>query len=136
MAVELAVPCQCLLTQIVRDSKHALYTVCCRLMLKICAKVGGEPWAVSELPYFSELSIAVGVHITETQVCVVSTLNQTCTRYWSKTLAIFSPDDIEQAVISLVAESLCAFKLRILAFPKYVFLYTTYPELPDLSDLF
>jgi len=39
-------------------------------------------------------------------------------------------------VISLVAESLCAFKVRILAFPKYVFLYTTYTELPDLKDLF
>lgn len=53
MAVELAVPCQILSTKIIKDAKHALYTVCCRLMFKICAKVGGEPWAVAELPYFS-----------------------------------------------------------------------------------
>ena len=75
MATEIAIPWQSLTTKTIKEAKHGLYTYCCRLMLKLCAKIGGEPWAVSDLPYFTQLSIAIGVHVTDNQVCAVVSLN-------------------------------------------------------------
>jgi hypothetical protein len=66
LACEYAVPSQFVTTQTIRESKHALFTVCCRLLMQLCAKVGGEPWAVSELPYMTRLTTVVGIHVTQT----------------------------------------------------------------------
>lgn len=62
---EIAIPWQSILSQILKESKNALFTVCCRILLKLCAKVGGEPWAVAELPYLAKLTTVIGVHVTE-----------------------------------------------------------------------
>jgi hypothetical protein len=104
--------------------------------MQLCAKVGGEPWAIAELPYCSRLTTTIGIHVTEESVSVVSSMNQSCTRYWSKNTKILNPDLIEALIDNLVAEGLLAFKMRVAAFPKYVFVYTTYEEVSDLSKVF
>ncbi len=37
--------------------------------------------------------------------------------------------------MSLIAEGILAFKHRVAAFPKFIFLYTTYEEMPDITSL-
>lgn len=77
-------PSQCVLTKTIKESKHALYTICNKILMQLSTKLGGEPWAITDLPYFCNISMAIGIHVTKTQVCVVSSINQTCSRYWSK----------------------------------------------------
>ena len=62
-------------TQTIRESKHALFTVSCRLMMQLCAKVGGEPWSITELPYFTRPTAVVGVHVGKDSASVVCSLN-------------------------------------------------------------
>ena len=100
--------------------------------MQLCAKVGGEPWSIAELPYFTRITTVFGVYVTENQVSVVCSLNQSCTRYWSLSKMIQHSDEIEPVILSLISEGLLAFKLRVAAFPKFLFLYTTYEEFPDI----
>ena len=104
-------------------------------MMQLCAKVGGEPWAIDELPFFYQCSMAVGYFIDDKQIALVGSMNQKATRYWSKGLPLeFDRDDYESdecrsqqiaiKLSSLFYECLLAFKMRINCFPKHVFLFT------------
>ena len=85
-----------ILAQTIDRAKNALYSVTNRLMMQLCAKVGGEPWAIDELPFFYQCSMAVGYFVDDKQLALVGSLNQKATRYWSKGLPLeFDREDYE-----------------------------------------
>ena len=43
---------------------------------RLCARMGGEPWAIADLPYLTKLTQVIGVEVTESQVSIVASLNQ------------------------------------------------------------
>jgi aubergine-like protein len=52
-----------ILTSTIDKSKGALFSVCNKIIVQLCAKIGGEPWAINELPYFYESSMCIGYHV-------------------------------------------------------------------------
>jgi aubergine-like protein len=64
-----------ILAQTIDRAKNALYSVTNRTMMQLCAKIGGEPWAIDELPFFYQCSMAVGFYITSSQIALVGSLN-------------------------------------------------------------
>ena len=62
----------------------------CEFVAQICAKIGGIPWAVSELPFFDKRTMVCGLdayHDGEDGLLsvlgFVASYNRTCTKYWS-----------------------------------------------------
>ena len=54
-----------ILSQTIERAKNALYSVTNRLMMQLTAKVGGEPWAIEELPFFYQCSMAAGYFVED-----------------------------------------------------------------------
>lgn len=77
-----------ILAQTIDRAKNALYSVTNRTMMQLCAKVGGEPWAIDELPFFYQCSMAAGYFISHNRIAFVGSLNQKATRYWSKSMQL------------------------------------------------
>jgi aubergine-like protein len=59
---ELPVPSQVVLCNTISRGKN-VRSICNKILIQICAKVGGEPWAVSHLPYFDEPTMVCGIDV-------------------------------------------------------------------------
>ena len=57
-------------------------------LFEVCAKIGGQPWAIDELPHFYETTMCIGYHVSHETLSFVSTFNSKCNRYWSKCLSL------------------------------------------------
>lgn len=62
---DIPIPSQMILAQTIERAKSALYTVTNRLIMKLTAKIGGEVWAIDELPYFNLSSMAVSYFVDQ-----------------------------------------------------------------------
>ena len=51
LVCDIPVPSQMILAQTIDRARNALYTVTNKLLIQLCAKIGGEPWAINELPF-------------------------------------------------------------------------------------
>nr|AEX87961.1 Otiwi11 [Sterkiella histriomuscorum] len=140
---EIPVPSQFILSSTIEKSRAALFAVTNKLLVQICAKVGGEPWAIQELPYFYECTMIVGFYVSDNIISYVCSLNSKVTRYWSKYINIMTTSQqkqfkdtkdcnfhqerqqhLIQKLQSIFFESLLAFKLRMNCCPKQIFFYT------------
>lgn len=65
--------------------------MCNHCLFETCAKIGGQPWAMEEMPHFYECSMALAYHVSNDIVSMVATFNSKCTRFWSKCLSIKIP---------------------------------------------
>ena len=110
-----------------------MFTLCNYSLFEICAKIGGQPWAIDDLPNFYECSMAVGYHVSNDIISYVSTFNSKCTRFWSKPLSLqttitdepkLKQDTLQLKLQSLFYESLLAFKYRVNTFPTKIFIFT------------
>lgn len=68
-------PHQIIPTNLIDKARAALYTVTNKLLFKLVCKLGGEPWALDELPYFYLTSIAIGIHVSKTHIALVASMN-------------------------------------------------------------
>ena len=44
-------PSQVVLSNTISRGKN-IRSICSKILIQICAKVGGEPWAIERLPFF------------------------------------------------------------------------------------
>lgn len=65
-------------------------SICNKILIQICAKVGGEPWAVNELPYFDKPTMVCGMDVyhkvgngLNSVLAFTATINNRGTKYWS-----------------------------------------------------
>ena len=63
LLTEIPVPSQVVLTSTIEKSKSALYSICNKVLMQLCAKIGGEPWALNELPFFYSCTMVAGYHV-------------------------------------------------------------------------
>lgn len=68
--------------------------------MKVCAKIGGEPWAIDELPFFNLSSMAASYFVDSDQISLVGSINQKATRYWSKSLPLTMLDTADEDTIN------------------------------------
>lgn len=66
------------------------------MLFQLCAKIGGEPWALSELPFFYDCSMVLGYFVFEDIISMSVSLNQKVSRYWSKCLKINDEENIDK----------------------------------------
>jgi aubergine-like protein len=56
----------------------------------MCAKIGGEPWAINELPFFNDATMVCGMDVyhntgkkAQSVLAFCASINQRGTKYWS-----------------------------------------------------
>lgn len=86
---EIPVPSQVVLANTISRGKN-VRSICNKILIQICAKVGGEPWAVNELPFFNEPSMVCGIDVfhkvgngQKSILAFCGSVNARATKFWS-----------------------------------------------------
>ena len=87
-----------------------------KILTQICAKVGGTPWSLKELPFTDEPIMVVGMDVFQNKpmknllLSFCATVNKHLSRYWSR--AKLSPSRVEvgNCIQAAVQDSMLAFK--------------------------
>lgn len=96
LTVNFPIPCQCVLTSTVQKRKiffkqnfsaRGFRSVVNKILMQMCAKIGGEPWAVDKLPFTNVPTMVVGIDIynkgSNTIVGCCASYNDKFTKYLS-----------------------------------------------------
>ena len=59
---DLPVPSQVVLANTISRGKN-VRSICSKILIQICAKVGGEPWAISDMPFFDKPAMVCGIDV-------------------------------------------------------------------------
>ena len=57
---KIPVPSQVVISSTISKGKN-VRSICNKILIQICAKIGGEPWAVSDLPFFDRPTMICGM---------------------------------------------------------------------------
>lgn len=89
MLKDLPVPSQVVLANTISRGKN-LRSICSKILIQICAKIGGEPWAMSQLPFFNAPAMVCGIDVyhkvgdgTKSILAFTASNNKRATQYWS-----------------------------------------------------
>ena len=127
---EIPITSQAILTSTVNYGRN-LRLIVSKLVAQICAKIGGIPWAVSELPFFDKRTMVCGLdayHDGEDGLLsvlgFVASYNRTCTKYWSSSQMTQRPgDEIATGLQGMVVQALNHFREANGSLPDRVIIY-------------
>ena len=78
---QIPVPSQVVLSNTISRGKN-VRSICNKILIQICAKIGGEPWAVSEMPFFDRPTMICGMDVyhkvgngTKSMLAVTASIN-------------------------------------------------------------
>jgi aubergine-like protein len=108
LCTDCPIPSQVILSSTLKKDK-GLRSVINKVLIQICAKVGGEPWAIDNLPFTDKPTMVMGIDVYQSKGdCYIgcsATFNQNFTKYFS-TLKITTESGIVENIKSCVEESL------------------------------
>jgi aubergine len=65
-------------------------SICNKILIQICAKIGGEPWAISDMPFFDKPTMICGIDVynkvgnsSRSIMAFTASINQRATKFWS-----------------------------------------------------
>jgi len=78
-------------------------------LIQICAKVGGEPWAVDQLPFTNAPTMVCGIDVFKSTgkasvLGFTSTFNKTFTRYIS-TAKVYEESKVDEIMYECLSEA-------------------------------
>lgn len=110
------IPSQAVLASTVTKGK-SLRSIVNKILVQLCAKVGGTPWMVSDLPFVDKPTMLVGIDIytrmkdrRSSILSYVATVNNRFSRYWSTIEVQNSGDEVTQNLQVIARNSILAFK--------------------------
>jgi len=126
---EIPVPSQVVLANTISRGKN-IRSICNKILIQICAKVGGEPWAVSDMPFMDKPTMVCGVdvyHKTGTGkgsiLALCATMNARATTYWSKAAVQAEGEEISNVLEKIIIEALGEFKKSNGVEPAHIIMY-------------
>lgn len=130
LVAQCPIPCQVILTSTVAAGKN-MRSIVNKLLMQICAKVGGTPWSVSDFPFTEKPTMLVGIDVfhntiikKDSQLAFCATMNKYFSRYWS-TCDVHRPgEEIGKGVQTAVKDAILAFKeTNNGIFPRRIIVY-------------
>ena len=124
------IPSQVVLIPTIQAGKN-LRSIINKILIQICAKVGGTPWAVTDFPFINEPTMVVGIDVfhktamkQDSLLAFCATVNIHFSRYWS-TIDLHRPgEEIGKGIQNAVVNSLKAFKeVNHGRFPSRIIVY-------------
>lgn len=87
---DIPVPSQVVLCNTISKGKN-LRSICSKILIQMCAKIGGEPWAMNELPFMDDKTMVCGMDVyhntgqkANSILAFCASINQRATKFWSK----------------------------------------------------
>lgn len=110
------IPSQVVLISTITTGKN-LRSIVNKILIQLCAKVGGTPWSISEFPFVDKPTMVVGIDVfhqtsmkKNSLLAYCATVNKHFSRYWS-TINLHAPgEEIGQGIQTAVKDSLLDFK--------------------------
>ena len=110
------IPSQVILIPTITAGKN-LRSIINKVLIQICAKVGGTPWTVSEFPFTDKPTMICGIDVfhktamkKNSLLAFCGTMNRHFSRYWS-TIDMHAPgEEIGKGIQSAVKDCILAFK--------------------------
>ena len=122
-------PSQVVLSNTLSRGKN-VRSICNKILIQICAKIGGEPWAVSELPLFEKPTMICGMDVyhkvgngTKSMLAVTCSINQRATKYWSAAKMQDEGQEISNVLEGIMEEALTEFKKKNGVYPEHLIMY-------------
>jgi len=123
------VPSQVVLVSTIQAGKN-LRSIINKVLIQICAKVGGTPWSVSEFPLTDKPTSVVGIDVfhrtsmrSNSLLAYCATMNKHLSRYWS-TIDQHGPgEELGKGIQTAVKNSLLAFKETNGMFPQRLIVF-------------
>ena len=115
LITKLPVPSQVILGSTISKGKN-LRSICNKILIQINAKIGGEPWAVSHMPFLDKPTMIVGYDVHHKRglnslLAFVASINRNGNKYWSKVQEHSGEmQEIAKNLENIVSEALEAFR--------------------------
>jgi aubergine-like protein len=123
------IPSQVVLVSTIKAGKN-LRSIINKILIQICAKVGGTPWAVLDMPFTEKPTMIMGIDIihkasmkNQTLVAVCATCNRHFSRYWSTAQIHEDGHDITTGIQNEAKKALLSFFSTNKTFPQRVVVY-------------
>jgi aubergine-like protein len=126
---QIPVPSQVVLNNTIDKGKNTI-SICNKILIQICAKVGGVPWTISDIPTVNDGTMICGLDVAESKdkkmskiIGFLSSVDKGCTKYYSTAKVLEETDNFSthfKAIITTAAEQ---YKKRTGAFPKNIVIY-------------
>ena len=121
------VPSQVVLHNTISRGKN-LRSIVNKILIQINAKLGGEPWAVSGMPFTSKPTMVCGYDVfhkpkANSYLAFCGTVNRNFNQYWSAYIQQREYQEIADKLQSVVSEALDAFKTSNGIYPSQVIFY-------------
>ena len=110
------IPSQVILIPTITAGKN-LRSIINKILIQVCAKVGGTPWSVTDFPFIDQPTMVVGIDVfhktsmkKNSLLAFCGTVNRHLSRYWS-TIDLHTPgEEIGKGIQSAVRDCMLAFK--------------------------
>lgn len=127
--MEFPIPSQVILTSTIQAGKN-LRSIINKVLIQVCAKVGGTPWSVSDIPFMDQPTMIVGVDILhkncmkqKSLFSFCATVNRNASRYWSSIELRDSKEEIGIGIQDAVTKAMQEFKKCNGIYPQNVLVY-------------
>ena len=115
----------------IRAGKN-LRSIISKILIQICAKIGGVPWCIDNLPLLDRPAMVCGLDVYHNSslgkksiLGICTSFNRNATKYWSKSLILNSDDEIKSKNLlqSLMERSLKKFQSLNKLYPERIIFY-------------
>ena len=129
LLTEFPIPSQVVLIPTIQAGKN-LRSIINKILIQLCAKVGGTPWSVAEFPFIDQPTMVVGIDVfhktsmkKDSLLAFCGTVNRYLSRYWS-TINLHAPgEEIGKGIQSAVRDCMIAFNEVNGIFPLRLVVY-------------
>ncbi|CDW80416.1 macronuclear development protein 1 [Stylonychia lemnae] len=126
---EVPVPSQVVLSNTISRGKN-VRSICNKILIQICAKIGGEPWAVNDMPFFDKPTMICGMDVyhktgtgSKSILAFTASINQRATKYWSCAKVQDEGQEISNTLESVMHEALSEFQKKNGVAPQNLIIY-------------
>lgn len=123
------VPSQVVLVSTIQEGKN-LRSKVNKILIQLCAKVGGTPWSVTEFPFADKPTMIVGIDVfhntkmgKDSVLAYCATMDRYFSRYWSTLERHKVGEEIGTKLQGIIRESILAFKTTNNRFPDRIIVY-------------
>ena len=129
MLCDLPIPCQAVCSKTIDRGKN-LRSIVNKILIQICAKMGGVPWTISNISLKEKNAMICGLSINtirggplQAVIGFVSSVDKECTRYCSSAISVKKEGSISTEISTAFEKSLEQYKYETGAYPSNVVVY-------------
>lgn len=126
---EIPVVSQVVLVGTIRSGKN-VRSIVSKILIQICAKIGGVPWTINEMPLLERPAMVCGLdvyhatHLGRKSVLgFCASFNNSATKYWSKSIVQDVGVEVSHHLQSLIDKAVRRFQKVTNHFPERIFIF-------------